>query len=432
MRRLSWLSRRDISRPWRRGFLITATLCTLLGAPLSHAAGATKLTLWARADDASFLGKLVTRFNTTHSDVQVSVTFLPDASVAQKYSTAAATGSGPDVAATDLATMPYYIDAGWFADLTARAHRLSYFKQLSPAHLSLATYQGKVYGLPLTADVSVLYYNTDLFKRAGLDPATPPTTWAQIEADAKKIRALGKDYYGFYFSGACGGCMAFTFLPYIWASGGNVLHGEGSAETATLTTSAPVTQALTFFHRLWTDGVVPPGAKTDAGASQFAPFESGKVGMFGQGAYPIGTFKSQYPNLHFNATPLPGMNGGWAAYTGGDSIAIPKSTKHLDAAWEFVSWVTSTPAQTYLGQLGVLPIRSDVAQGSYAKADPRFAVLARVLSHGRTPKAKNVSALFFDNNGPWSTMVQQAIFGGNIQQAVQQAQQQFTTILKQG
>ena len=87
----------------------------------------------------------------------------------------------------------------------------------------------------MSADGSVLIWNKKLFKQAGLDPEKGPTTWAEIEQDAEKVNALGNGVSGFYFSGACGGCNAFTFMPLVWASGGEILVGrrqEGDARHA--------------------------------------------------------------------------------------------------------------------------------------------------------------------------------------------------------
>ena len=76
------------------------------------------------------------------------------------------------------------------------------------------------------------------------------------------FRALGEDTYGFYFSGACAGCNAFTFLPLIWASGGDVLSED--ATTPTLEDPA-VRAALEFYHQMWADGLMP--ARTDPSAA---------------------------------------------------------------------------------------------------------------------------------------------------------------------
>lgn len=64
--------------------------------------------------------------------------------------------------------------------------------------MTVATFENRVYGVPLYADVSALFYNKDLFRRAGLDPDKPPTSLAELRAYADKITALGGGIKGYY------------------------------------------------------------------------------------------------------------------------------------------------------------------------------------------------------------------------------------------
>ena len=53
-----------------------------------------------------------------------------------------------------------------------------------------------LYGLPTSNYTQGLIYNRTLFTEAGLNPADPPTTWAQVETDAAKIAKLGHGIEG--------------------------------------------------------------------------------------------------------------------------------------------------------------------------------------------------------------------------------------------
>ena len=53
------------------------------------------------------------------------------------------------------------------------------------------TADGKMLSLPFNSSTPVLYYNKDAFKKAGLDPLKPPTTWPEVAEDAKKLQAAG-------------------------------------------------------------------------------------------------------------------------------------------------------------------------------------------------------------------------------------------------
>lgn len=402
---------------------------TTTGTGPSAAAGATTLTMWGRSDDQGFLPDLVDKFNAAHDDISIDLTLVPAEQVAQKFTAAAAGGTSPDLVALDIATVPQYATAGWLRDITDEAKGLSYYDQLSPAHLDLATIDDRVYALPFTADVSVLYYNKDLFEKAGLDPESAPTTWDEIRADAKAIAALGDGTTGYYFSGACAGCMAFTLLPYVWAQGGDVLSGGGDAATATISPNDSLQSTLEFFHGLWSDGVVDQQSTTDTGADQFGPFFSGTAGMFVNGSYPYSTLVKEHPDVDFGMAVVPSQDGSaGAAYTGGDSIAVTKSAADADAALAALAWFTDE-GQKDLATAGVLPTRLDIAQDVYVASDPRLQTLVDGLKVGHTPNSVDVAALFFDNNGPWSSLMQSAIFDGDVTGAMSTAQDEMSTIL---
>lgn len=393
--------------------------------------GVQTLTMWARSDDEGFLPDLVDEFNASHDDLQLKLTLIPSAQVVQKYSTAASTGSGPDIAAIEIGTIPQFTSTGWLQDITDDVQAQPYLDSLSPAHLEQGAVGDRNFAVPLTADVSVLYWNKGLFKQAGLDPETSPATWADIETAAKAITALGDGDSGYFFSGACAGCMAFTMLPYVWAGGGEVLDSDGDSVTPTLSPNPQLESTLTFLRGMVDDGLVPDTAQTENGSDQFGPFFSGKVGMFVQGTYPFAQLKENYPDVDFGITPVPSEDGsGTASFAGGDDLAITKGTDK-EAGMTVLKWFMDEGQQS-LAAKGILPIRSDIAEGTYLQQDPRNAVFVEALKVGHTPKAAKVSSVFFDNNGPFGSLVQTALFGdGSISDAMKDAQTAAESALAQ-
>ena len=411
--------------------IIGAVLLTGLiagGVPaVQTARAATTVTFWSRDSDAATVTALVKAYNASQSAVQVQVTIIPAAQYVTKFGTAVAGGEGPDITAIDLIYLPAFAAANEMTDITALAKALPFYKQLSPSHTRLATYQGKQYAVPFTAEGSILMYNKDLFKQAGLDASRGPANWAAIEHDAKAITALGKGYYGWDIAGSCGGCNAFTFLPMIWASGGDIFNADGTK--ATITTSPQVKAALAFYHRLWTEGVVPPGAKTDNGATWTTGFLSGKVGMVSLGAFGIGALKTN-PKLNFGVSYIPGQNGGWSSFAGGDSIGIPRGSHHVAEAWDFIKWCIGQSAQVnIIAKGGTVPVRTDLAANVYTKLDPRYVTAGRAMAAGRTPYSAHYNQLINDANGPWASLVYNGIFGNNLDQTLATAQAAFTKIL---
>lgn len=137
--------------------------------------------------------------------------------------------------------------------------------------------------------------------------------------------------------------------------------------------------------------------------------------------------------MPLSATPLPGETGGSASFAGGDAIAIAKSSHHQQAAWQFIEWVTSAAVQQrYFGDIGVIPIRRDVAYHSYAPRNAIYRLLANALHSGKAVYSVQENALINDATGPWVTMLDDAVFGGHVESAIRQAQSAMSSILRRG
>ena len=384
------------------------------------------ITFWVRDSDQAIVDPLVKAYN-ARGGTNVKLSVIPAMQFVTKFATSIAGGSPPDVVAIDLIYVPAFSKAGQMPDLTVQAKALPFFDKLSPSHIRLAAYEGKLYAVPFSAEASVLVYNTDLFTKAGLDSKHPPANFAEIEQDAQKITSLGADTKGFYFSGSCAGCNVFTMLPLVWASGGDILSEDG--KTATVDNNA-VRSTLSLYRKMWEAGYIPQAAQGDNGTNFFTGFATGKVGMAGLGAFAIGLLKEKYPNIHFDVAPLPGQNGGSASFAGGDSIGIPKGSKKVKEAWEFMQWCLQDDTQVNeFAKHGSIPVRTDIAESAYAKLDPRYVVVAKAMATGKTPYSTKYNELLNDPNGPWLGMVQTAVFGKGVDEAVKEAQEKFTKIL---
>lgn len=388
-----------------------------------------KLSFLSRDPNRPQVEKLLAAWNESHPNIQIEATFVPPTEYVTKFGTMVAGGAAPDFVATDLIYVPQFAEAGQLADITDLAKSLPYFDKLAPSHIRLSTYEDKIYGVPFNAEGSVLMWNKELFRQAGLDPEKPPTNWAEILDYARKITALGDGKYGFYFSGNCPGCNAFTFMPLIWASGGEVLSEDG--KTATLD-DPKVKEALEFYRQMWEEGLIPPGSQTDVGTDFLNTFSSGTIGMQGLGAFAIAANKAGNPDLDFGVGFLPGKEGGTSSFAGGDVIAIPAGSKYVDEAFEFIKWLTSDEVQLeYYAKEGSLPLRTDLADNEYFKADPRLTTNTNAMAIGKTPYTVRYNELYNDPNGPWLAMLQKAVFEGQIDEAIQTAQQKMTEILGQ-
>ena len=104
-------------------------------------------------------------------------------------------------------------------------------KDIEPGSMKAVTAGKTIYGLPTSNYTQGLIYNRELFQQAGLNPDNPPTTWAQVEADATAISKLGNgiEGWGDYSAGNNGG---WHFSSYIDAAGGSMVNNSGATPTA--------------------------------------------------------------------------------------------------------------------------------------------------------------------------------------------------------
>lgn len=389
------------------------------------AASAETFTLWVRSDGSNFMPRIVEAFNQSHED-KAELQIVPVAELVQKYATAAAGGAAPDALSLDLIYTPSFAAAGQLEDITELAKSLPYFDKLSPAHVKTGTYKDRIYGLPYSADSSVLIWNKKLFRQAGLDPDKGPTTWAEIAAAAEKVAALGGDTKGFYFSGACGGCNIFTFTPLIWASGGDILTEDGAK--ATLDTPQ-MRDAIAFYRDMVKKGLVPEGARTDTGSNFFAAFARGNIGLAPSGAFAIGALNTQFPDIDYGVTFLPGKTGGWSSFAGGDNFVVTKGTTKLTAIKAFLDFSYSLEGQILLARYGSLPVRSDISGEALKDLDPRYKIAAEAMEKGRTPYSVVFNDIINSMNSPWVQMVNEVFFGDDIDASLANAQETMQGII---
>ncbi len=94
----------------------------------------------------------------------------------------------PDLFAADVIDAPNYVSQGLWLDITDKINALPYAKDIVQAPIKAGSKDGKECVVPHTLDLSVLFWNKALFKKAGLDPDTPPKTMQEFAQDAETVR----------------------------------------------------------------------------------------------------------------------------------------------------------------------------------------------------------------------------------------------------
>ncbi|MED7927046.1 extracellular solute-binding protein [Nonomuraea sp. LP-02] len=254
---------------------------------------------------------------------------------------------GPKLAGGQMETvfvvpMTNYDDViaqGQALDITQYTGSVKNWNDLRPDHRELLTKDGKVYGVPNVHYSVGLVYNRALFTKAGLDPNTPPKTWAEVREAAKKIAGLGAGYvgYGEYSGGNTGG---WHFTQAIYGRGGSVLTDDGKKAAFNSPEGKAVLQTLHDMR--WVDNSM--GSKLLVGwESLMMAMGSGKVGMM-LGAPDVVTdvvtkFKGKVDD--YGITGFPEAK---ASLSGGEAYMInPKATpEQAKAGMEWIDFRFNT------------------------------------------------------------------------------------------
>lgn len=404
----------------------TVAACIISAAFSTFAQEKQTITFWGRSDQSA-LEMLVKEYNKSQDKVNVRLNIIPSASVMSKLSSSIAAGNPPDVVAIDVSFFPELNRSGQLVDLTDKIGNMDYIAKLSDSLKSIGSYDGRLYGVPFAAESSFLFYNKKIFRMAGLDPEHPPETLAELREYAEKITKIGDGYYGYAIPGSCSGCLAFTFLPYLWANGGDIVSADGRKSVVN---SESNKRTLEFFHEMYKDGLMSPLSKVNYTLND--AFASDKIGMVGSGAFTFKVFKDNYPDIEYGVGYYPGeKKGDWASFSGGDAIALPVGSKHEKEAIDFINWTLSKETQVeILAKNGFVPTRLDASDNPYSQQNPKYLLANKALEKGRNVFLVPYNEAISAPNSPFLTLVQKSVFEGDVGNALKTADEKIKQIIK--
>jgi multiple sugar transport system substrate-binding protein len=242
-----------------------------------------------------------------------------------------------EVPFTDARTLG---DNGQLADLTAEVKKLPYFAKYNPAVLAEGTTsKNKIIALPKGAYAQALHYNRKLFSDAGLNPNKPPTTWAQLQADAKQIaQKTGKA--GYVEMGKDDNTAGWILTTVVYSLGGRMESGTGANARATLDNPRSVA-ALNMLKKMrWTDNSM--GSNFDYGWSDInQAFAAGNVGMYisGSDVYTNLVSASNIDPSIYGLAPIPLAKNKTAGVLGGGTLVAVRPDANATARTAAVKWI---------------------------------------------------------------------------------------------
>ncbi len=277
-----------------------------------------------------------------------------------KLSTSFASGNPPDVWTLNYRRYGQFAAEGVIepaGPLLAESEVLSedmYYEEAMNAF----RYQGELMCIPQNVSNLVVYYNKDLFTKAGMPFPANDWTWADFLNTAQRLTstdAAGQKVYG-------------VGVPFIWSNGGDIV--DNHEKPTRLTLQEPLArEAIRAFMDLQLQYKVVPNEAEEKAEDLESRFIHGRIGMYFSSRVSTPTFRESITTFDWDVAPLPRFKEK-ASILHSDAYCISKASPNKELAWAFVEYAQSDDGQTRAAQLGrTVPSRKTIAN-SPAFLDP--------------------------------------------------------------
>nr|WP_246279737.1 extracellular solute-binding protein [Psychromicrobium silvestre] len=342
----------------------------------SAASGVTTLQFWHRTFtpvENKWYAEIVKKFNESQSAIKVVDTEVPADAWDQKMKAAQAAGKAPDVY-TFSGSIQEAVDAGQFYELdkVVAADKLG---EILDAAKPISAVGGKFYAYPLLLEPqTVLFWNKDLLKAAGVNADQGPKTWDELLAACAKIKPTLAD--GQY-------CIAPASdgATFAWSSVGQQYNFSGHTALSDDWKSPNINDdgyksLMDKYKQLWDNGYMPK--QPLAAYVEGKDFGQQKVAFKVSGSWMMSEIGSDYPDLlektGVGAFPSAADAEGRGATTLGNfKWVIDAKSKGSEAAGKFITWALADDPQNLVPfftgtQFTKIPVRQSV-QDAVAATD---------------------------------------------------------------
>lgn len=368
--------------------------------------------------------QLIADFEAMHPEINIEHTLIDQSGMAERYLTAIAGGDPPDVIMVHGGRFfPAFAERNALMDLTPYIEQDGlvlediYFQSDVEGFL----WNGVPYGMPLTTTGGAwnFFYDVDAFEAAGLDPDSPPTTWAELEEYAAALTipndAGGFDQIGFNPVGVENN----PFVEWLTLNNGKTISDDGRTILFNSPEGVETMEWLVgFYDRLYggfenvIDLAGEPGTN---GRNAKEVWYNGQVAMHVDGVWHLAQLEANAPDKNVRASLMPYNAdnpdatvanlaiGGWA-------YSIPVGASNPDEAWEWMKYITIGEGNHnfHLAQLRPSPVIEHNADPAFAEQNPYWAAFIGNLEAtvGRTasPVQAEIDRIIFQ-------MTDEALFG---------------------
>ena len=414
----------------------------------SSSAAPAQLTVWRMGSSTpaqvTWMNSVISQFHKqypAYAKTKVKVVFIPWTNRTQDWTNALSSGkNAPDITELGNTDTPTQASLGMLANITTNVNSWSNKSNVVSGMLANDTQSGTIYAVPWFGGVRGIWYRTDQFKAAGI--SSPPTSWADLVTDAKKLMAKFPGTYGL-------GAPTYdtpAVASFIWGAGGQIAveqNGKwvGAADLPAVRGGHQVLRRPVpgqprlpgQVHR--PDRAGQPRAPPRAARTRTSPWASStctSTAPWASGTFPANAEgKSQWASF-----PIPSQSGPnpAPAFAGGSDLAVWSGSKYKTAAWNLVQVMDSVPNSTsFANSQGFFPpYTSQLTGGSYSSSQLLSGFAKAATDTQISPmNAKNwATADATDLVIP--TMMKQLMKGANFDSTVAAANTKLQDVLNNG
>ncbi|MGM0124670.1 extracellular solute-binding protein [Enterococcus sp. AZ194] len=388
--------------------------------------GTTTLTFWNgfTASDGEILQGIVDDFNKTNDkNIKVEMDIMTWANLNEKLPPAISSKTAPDFFALNYPDFAQYVENGavqslddfWDVDGVDKA-------DFTETAVNLGRVNDKQYFVPMQVQGMYMYWNKDLFKKAGVDTEAVPKTWEELTKLAPKLANSQDNVSGFVFN------KDGTAPLYNWilANGGKLVNEDYTKSAFASPETLKVLQAIqTMIHD------EKAGPESISGAEMDNLMNAGQLAIEINGPWLNNGLKAN--EINYGVTTLPQGTKGASAILDGVGYAIPASTdpSKKEAIYEFLRYWNSTEIGKKWSQENGFPAYlQSVADDEEVKQDKIVTELSKQMEYAEPflPGFTKISAI---NNDIINPMLEKLLAGENAEKLMNEADKAINDLLQQ-
>ena len=316
----------------------------------------------------------------------------------------AAQDAGMDVLGADVTWTAEFAEAGWIRELTGDQKAQATKDTLQPP-IDTATWKGRLYAIPRTTNVQLLWYRKSLVPN-------PPKTIDEMMQQAEALKAQGKPHEIGFTAAQYEGYVV-TIADFVNAAGGTIVNADSTAPTV----DDKAVKALTLLQKLATSGLTSGSLSNAQEPEVFADLQQGRSAFSLNWPYVLSSMKKANPDIvnDLGFAPYPSIDGGPPKVTlGGMNYAISTYSRHPDESFDAAMCMrnekNALSAAIDAGDVPALGTVFDDPEfvAAYPMKDVMLQELNSAIPRPRSPVYQNISTVLSTTLSPPAAINPQA------------------------